>query len=307
MVDLATSVGDVRLKNPVLTASGTSGHGAELHAYVDLSLLGGVVVKSLVPYEWAGNPAPRMYPLETGMINSIGLPGPGVEAWLENDLPELLATGATVVASIWGRTIDDYAKGAAMLSNTPAGVVAVEVNVSCPNLEDRSRMFGHSAEITEEVMKLTESVNRPRWAKLSPNTHDIVGIAQAAKSGGADALVLSNTFVGIVIDVETRRPVLGAGRGGVSGPGTRPIVVRAVYDVHAAMPDMPIVGVGGVAQGVHAVEYLMAGASAVEVGTATFVEPRATGRILNELEAWCDAHGVASVRELVGAAHHDPA
>lgn len=291
------------LPNPVMTASGTSGHADELGRYVDLGALGAVVVKSLAPFAWAGNAAPRVHETAAGMINSVGLQGAGVEAWLEAELPPLAATGARVVASIWGRTIEDYAQAAAMLADAPSAVVAVEVNVSCPNLHDRSRMFAHSPDSTREVLAATAACGRPRWAKLSPNVTDLVEIAAAAQAGGAEAVTLINTVMGMAIDPETRRPRLGGGGGGLSGPAIHPVAVRAVHDVHAALPDLPVVGVGGVARGVDAVELMLAGASAVQVGTASFADPRASRQVLEGIELWCRQHGVAAVGELTGGAH----
>ncbi len=303
MTDLSTSVGSVVLKAPVLTASGTVGCGAEFARYLRPSELGAVVVKSMKAKPWEGNPAPRVHPTPAGMINSVGLQGPGVPYWLKHELPPLQATGATVVASIWGNTIDEYRQAADELSGAPSCVAAVEVNISCPNLEDRSRMFSHCARATFEAVESTASCGRPRWAKLSPNTADIVEIASAAQSAGVEAVVLTNTLLAMVIDPETRRPVLGAARGGLSGAAMRPVAVRAVYDVHEAIPELPIVGVGGVTSGVDVVEFLLAGASAVEVGTATFADPRAPRRILGEFEDWCDRRGVANLSDLVGSAH----
>lgn len=303
MIDRSTTVGSLTLRAPVLTASGTAGHGAEFARYLDPASLGAVVVKSMKAGPWPGNPAPRVHPTASGMINSVGLQGQGVEHWLRHDLPPLLATGASVVASIWGGSVDEYRQAADALAEAPAEVVAVEVNVSCPNLEDRRRMFAHSASATAEVMKATASVGRPRWAKLSPNAADLPEIAAAAAEAGAEAVVLANTLLAMVIDVETRRPVLGAGRGGLSGAAVHPVAVRAVYDVHDALPDLPIVGVGGVTSGQDVVEFLLAGASAVEVGTASFADPRAPRKILSQFEQWCDRHGVRSVAELIGGAH----
>ena len=293
----------MQLPNPVMTASGTAGHGAELAAFVDLAELGAVVVKSLAAEPWPGNPAPRLHEVAGGMLNSVGLQGPGIEAWMESELPALRAAGARVVASIWGTTVEAYAKAASMLAGAPPEVVAVEVNVSCPNLEDRSRMFAHSATATAEAVAASAACNRPRWAKLSPNVTDVTEIASAALSAGAEALALVNTVMGLAIDAETRRPVLGAGGGGLSGPAIRPVAVRAVYDCRAAFPEAAIVGVGGVSRGVHAMEFLLAGANAVQVGTATFADPRAPARVLVELREWCARHGVERVDELIGAAH----
>ncbi len=289
-----------------MTASGTSGHGAELASYGKLSELGAVVIKSLSVEPWPGNPAPRLHPLTSpaaGMINSVGLQGLGVAHWLSHDLPGLLDSGATVIASIWGDSIESYRRAAKMLADAPAVVAAVEVNVSCPNTDDGMRMFAHSSTATAAVMEATADCDRPRWAKLSPNTADLVAVAQAAVDAGAEALVLTNTLSGIVIDINKRRPVLGAQHGGVSGAALHPVAVRAVYEVRKAMPVVPIVGVGGVACGADAVEMLLAGASAVQVGTAIFADPRAPWRVLHELRHWCETKNVEKIDELIGAAH----
>ncbi len=302
-VDLTTTVGSLTLANPVMTASGTAGHGDELGAYVDLSTLGAVVVKSLSAEPWAGNAAPRVHETPAGMINSVGLQGPGVRKWLEEELPAVIATGATVVASIWGTTIEDYALAAELLRDAPAEVVAVEVNVSCPNLHDRNRMFAHAPETTAEAIQAASVCGRPMWAKLSPNVSDLASIAKAAHLAGANAVTLVNTVLGMAIDTETRTYRLGGGGGGLSGPAIHPVAVRAVHDVHAAYPEIPIIGVGGVARGVDAIELMMAGASAVQVGTASFADPRSVARVLDEIEAWCAERGVGSVRELIGVVH----
>lgn len=303
---LPTRVGSVELRNPVMTASGTSGHGAELAPYVDLAGLGAVVTKSVSADPWPGNPAPRVHEAVAGMLNAVGLQGPGVEAWLAEDLPPLLSTGATVVASIWGRSVDDYRRAADLLADAPAQVVAVEVNLSCPNVEDRSGMFAHSAAATEAAMAATAGCGRPRWAKLSPNVGDLVPIVDAALAGGAEAVTLVNTVMGMAIDPDARTYRLGNGGGGLSGPAIHPIAVRAVHDVAAVRPAVPIVGVGGVADAEGAAELLVAGARAVQVGTATFADPRAPGQVAAGLVDWCRARGIRDVGELIGAIHgHD--
>jgi dihydroorotate dehydrogenase (NAD+) catalytic subunit len=299
-VDLSVRVGSVQLAAPVMTASGTAGHGDELAAYVDLSRLGAVVVKSLGADPWPGNPAPRVHQTAAGMINSVGLQGPGVEAWIAEELPPLLDRGATVVASIWGRTVDDYARAAAAIGECPEQVVALEVNLSCPNLDGGTHLFAHDPDATAAVLRATEDAGRPRWAKLSPNTDRLVEVARAASAAGAEAVTLVNTVMGMVIDVETRRPVLGGRSGGLSGPAIHPVAVRAVHDVHAAVPDLPIVGVGGVATAIDAVELLLAGASAVQVGTASFADPRSVMTVLDGVESWCRRHGVSRVASLTG-------
>jgi len=302
-VDLTTLIGSVELPNPVMTASGTSGHGAELAAYFDLAALGAVVVKSLSADPWPGNPGPRVCPVPGGMLNGVGLQGPGVAAWITDELPALEASGARVVVSIWGRRVEDYARAASLLAEAPACVVAVEVNVSCPNLEDRSRMFAHSPDATNAAVAASAACRRPRWAKLSPNTSDLLEVAEAALVAGAEALTLTNTLLGLAIDVERRAPVLGSGGGGLSGDALHSVALRAVYDCRAAFPDAGIVGVGGVKDGEGAVRMLLAGADAVQVGTASLADPRAVPRVQAELAHWCARHRVGAVRELVGAAN----
>ncbi len=299
-MDLSTRVGSVDLPNPVMTASGCSGHGAELGSYFDLADLGAVVVKSLSPEPWAGNPAPRVHETAAGMLNAVGLQGPGVAAWLDDELPGLTGAGARVVASIWGRTVSEYERAAALLADAPASVVAVEVNLSCPNVEARADVFAHSATATAEVLAATAACRRPRWAKLSPNVTDLCAIAAAARDGGAEAVTVINTVMGMAIDPETRRPRLGHGGGGLSGPAIHPVAVRAVHDVHQGLPELPIVGVGGVVDAAGAVELLLAGASAVQVGTATFADPRAPARVLTGLRDWCRRHQVRAVQDLIG-------
>jgi len=305
--DLAVEVGAVALANPIMTASGTSGRGTELAPYLALGSLGAVVVKSLAAFAWGGNPAPRLHPTPLGMLNSVGLQGPGVRRWLDEDLADLAATGARVVASIWGRTVDEFAEAASLLAAAGPAVVAVEINLSCPNLDGGRHLFAQSPEDSAAVVSACAVAGRPRWAKLTPVTDRLVDVAAAAADAGADAVTLVNTALGMVIDLETRRPVLGGGGGGLSGPALRPIAVRAVHDVHGALPALPIVGVGGVATGADALELIMAGASAVQVGTATFADPRAPGRVLSELTDWCRVHGVRRVADLRGVAHEPTA
>lgn len=302
-VDTATTIGSVTLRAPVMTASGTAGHGTELAAYGDLGRLGAVVVKSLFAEAWPGNPAPRLIGTPVGMLNAVGLQGPGVVAWRDHDLPGLLATGATVVASIWGRSVEDYARAAELLVGAP--VAAVEINLSCPNLEGRRGIFAHDPDLSHAAIAATAPLAVPRWAKLSPNTDRIVEVAAAVVEAGAEALTLVNTLLGMVIDPDSGRPALAAGGGGLSGPAIHPVAVRAVYDVHAALPEVPIVGAGGVHDAWSAAELMLAGARAVQVGTATFADPRAPHRILDDLVALVERRGFASVTDLCGRAHSD--
>jgi dihydroorotate dehydrogenase (NAD+) catalytic subunit len=297
-VDSRVRVGSVELRNPIMTASGTAGYGSELAPYFDLASIGAVVTKSIAAYEWAGNPAPRVHPTPQGMINAVGLQGPGVEHWLDHELPALLRTGATVVCSIWGRSVDDYRTAADLLAVAPPQVVAVEVNLSCPNLEGRGSIFAHDAELSAEVIAATAGCGRPRWAKLSANTDRIADVAAAASQAGAEAVTLINTLLGLVIDPRTWRPALGSGGGGLSGRAIHPVAVRAVNDVRQALPDLPIVGVGGIASGWDAAEMMIAGAQAVQVGTASFADPRACLRVRDELAELLTERGIHRAADL---------
>ena len=297
----ATRVGDIVLSDFVMTAAGTAGHGDELAGYGDLSTLGAVVTKSLAAFAWEGNPPPRVAAWGPDMVNAVGLAGPGVDAWRRDHLERLRSRGARVVGSIWGRSVQEFAEAARAMRG--ADILALEVNASCPNLEGRAGIFAHSPELTASIVEASREAGVALWVKLSPNTPELVEVARAAVAAGADALVLVNTVLGMVIDIEARRPALGAGGGGLSGAGILPVALRAVYDCRAALPDTPIVGVGGVRRGEDAIAMVMAGANAVEVGTASFADPRAPWRVAREAETWMRHHGVSSIEELIGAAH----
>lgn len=302
----AVRVGSVHLRNPVMTASGTAGYSDELAAYVDLSSLGAVVVKSLAPFAWQGNASPRVHALDVGMINAVGLQGDGVAAWITDSLPRLTAHRATVVASIWGFRPSDYAEAARALASVADQLLAVEVNLSCPNLDHARAMIAHDATLAREVIAAVRAAlppSLPVWAKLSPNTDRLVSIAETVIAAGAEAVVLVNTVLGMVIDTTTRRPVLGNGGGGISGAAIHAVAVRSVFDVRAALPDVPIVGVGGIASSDDAIEMLMAGANAVQVGTATFADPRAVTKVIRGMQKWALRHGVRSWDEVSGVAH----
>lgn len=313
--DLRCRVGDVALANPVMTASGTAGLGVELAPYLDLAGLGAVVVKSLSAEAWPGNPAPRLVPVAAGMLNSVGLQNPGVAAWLGEHLPALAGAGATVVASIWGQTVEGYAAAAAAIAGArrddpdgpPRAVVAVEVNISCPNVEDRNRMFAHAAPAAARAVEAARDglagSGLPVWAKLSPNVTDLPDIAGAVLDAGAAGLTLVNTLMGLAVDPTTGAARLGNGGGGLSGPALHPVAVRAVYDCRAAFPAAPIVGVGGVTTGLDAAELIAAGADAVQVGTASFADPRAAAAVLRELGEWCRANHIERIDQLKGKAH----
>ena len=302
MIDSRVQIGSVELPAPILTASGTAGYGVELAPYLDFAALGAVVTKSLAAYEWGGNPAPRLHPTPQGMMNAVGLQGPGIEYWIANVLPDLEATGARVVVSIWGRSVDDYRHAAEMLSDVSEAVVAVEVNLSCPNLEGRGSIFAHDVALSAEVIAATAGCNRPRWAKLSANTDRIIEVADAVSEAGAEAVTCINTLLGLAYDRETLSPVLGAGGGGLSGRAIHPVAVRAVHDLHLALPEMPIIGVGGVASGWDAAELLLAGASAVQVGTATFADPAAPATVQTELLEWVASNGIHRVADVAALA-----
>jgi dihydroorotate dehydrogenase (NAD+) catalytic subunit len=302
VIDTRVTVGSVELRTPVMTASGTAGYGTELADYLDLGALGAVVTKSLAAYEWPGNPAPRLHPTPQGMLNAVGLQGPGVQYWLDHVVGDLVASGATVVASIWGRSLDDYARAAELLAAAPPEVVAVEVNLSCPNLEGRGSIFAHDVSLSAEVIASTAACGRPRWAKLSANTDRIVEVADAVMGAGAEAVTCINTLLGLAYDPTTLAPTLGAGGGGLSGRAIHPVAVRAVHDVHQALPDVPIIGVGGVASAWDAIELMLAGATAVQVGTASFADPGAAASIQDGMVEWASERGLPRLADIAAIA-----
>jgi len=303
--DMRTRLGHIELPNPVLTASGCAGSGRELAQFFDVSKIGAVVTKSVMLAPRAGRPTPRMAETPSGMLNSIGLQGPGIDAFLQRDLPWLLSRGARAVVSIAGGTVAEYAELAARLSDA-AGVTAIEVNISCPNVEHRGQVFacdpGASAAVIEAVRGRAR-YDIPVFAKLSPDVTDIVAIARACVTAGADGLSMINTTLGMVIDTETMRPVLAGVTGGLSGPAIRPVAVRCVWQVREALPDVPIIGMGGVRSGQDALELILAGAGLVAVGTAIFNDPSACARILRELDDELTQRGIDRLSEVVGLAH----
>lgn len=297
---LAVRLAGLSLKNPVMTASGTSGYGLDLVPHGDIARLGGIVCKSLSLRPREGNAPTRIAETPAGMLNSIGLQNIGIDAFIEKALPELRRHDVAIVANIFGETVDEFARLAARVD--AAGVAGIELNISCPNTDRGGIEFGVDPEATARVTEAVRRATRlPVIVKLSPNVTDITVIARAARDAGADILSLVNTFVGMIIDVETRRPVLSSGSGGLSGPAIRPMAVHLVAKVARAV-SLPLIGIGGVRTGEDALEFLMAGASAVEVGTATFTEPSAAARIVSEIETWCGSHGVKDIKELIGVA-----
>jgi dihydroorotate dehydrogenase (NAD+) catalytic subunit len=303
--DLRTRLGNVELPNPILTASGCAGAGRELSRFTDVARLGAVVTKSIMLAPRAGRPTPRMVETPSGMLNSIGLQGPGVDAFLQRDLPWLLTQGARAVVSIAGSSAAEYAELAARLSDAP-GVTAIEVNISCPNVEDRGTVFACDASAAATVIEGVRSRTRydiPVFAKLSPDVTDIVAIARSCVAAGADGLSLINTLLGMTIDTQTMRPVLAGLTGGLSGPAIRPVAVRCIWQVKQALPDVPIIGMGGVRTGRDAFELILAGASMVSIGTVIFHDPSACDRILRELGEELASHGMERLTDVIGLAH----
>jgi dihydroorotate dehydrogenase (NAD+) catalytic subunit len=302
-VDTSVELGGLKLSAPVLAASGTFGAGREGATFLDLSKVGGIIVKSMTLVPWRGKPTPRMCETPSGMLNAIGIQNKGVDFFLAEDLPWLMKRRATVVASIAGNTVDEFIKVADKLRTGGRGVAAVEVNISCPNLEDRNNMFAHSEESAAAVVAgVKDALQRtPVFPKLSPNVTSVVDIAEAVIDAGADGLSLINTVLGMAVDVDSRRPMLAGGIGGLSGPAIRPIAVRTVHEVHRAFPLVPIIGQGGIMTARDALELILAGASAVAVGTVNFINPRAPVDVAAGIADYMSEHEVASVSELVGA------
>jgi len=306
-IDFNTTLGNAALPNPILTASGCAGSGKELSQFFPLTDLGAIVTKSIMIKARSGRATPRMAETPSGMLNSIGLQGPGVDQFLQNDIPWLAEQGARTIVSIAGETVEDYAVLARRMRNLP-GVVALEVNISCPNVENRGMVFSchpETARAAIEAVRRNIGGELPIIAKLSPDVTDIVSIAREVADAGADGVALINTLLGMVIDTNLMLPKLAQKTGGLSGPAIRPVAVRAVYQVHAALPKLPILGMGGIANGRDAFEFILAGARAVSVGTATFGNPTAAISIKNELEAILTEKGFSSVEEAVGYAHRE--
>jgi dihydroorotate dehydrogenase (NAD+) catalytic subunit len=304
-LDFSTKIGSKRFSNPIFTASGCASSGQELSQFFPLSSLGAVVTKSIMTKPRTGRATPRMAETPSGMLNSIGLQGPGIDIFLERDIPWLIEQQAKIIISIAGETVDEYGVLARRL-RALSGISAVEVNISCPNVENRGQVFACHPDTAVAVI---ESVRRniggelPIIAKLSPDVTNIVEIASAVINAGVDGLALINTLLGMVIDTNSMRPKLAGKTGGLSGPAIRPVAVRAIYQVHQAFPNTPIVGMGGVASGRDAFELILAGASAVSVGTATFGNPNAAMQIKEELSQLLTKNGFNDFRDAIGFAH----
>jgi dihydroorotate dehydrogenase (NAD+) catalytic subunit len=298
MANLSVNLCGITLKNPVIGASGTVGFGREFNELYDIGTVGGISTKGLTNEPRLGNPTPRIAESRGVILNAVGLQNPGVEHFIEHDLAWLKSTGTAVIANVAGKTLDDYR---AICERLNGLVDMVELNISCPNVKSGGMAFGIKPQSVEEVAKIAKSAltKTPLMVKLSPNVESIATNAKAAENGGADAISLINTLTGMAIDIERRRPIIANNTGGVSGAGIKPIAVRMVYEAAQAVK-IPVVGMGGITCAEDAIEFLMAGATAVQVGTANFTDPYAMPKIIKGLDEWCDRHGVANVSELTG-------
>ena len=306
-LDFSTTLGPAWFPAPIFTASGCASSGKELAQFFPLKSIGAIVTKSIMVKARPGRPTPRMAETPSGMLNSIGLQGPGIDSFIANDIPWLVEQGARIIVSIAGETVDEYATLARRLRSVP-GISALEVNISCPNVENRGMVFACdpvSSRAVIDGVRRTLGGDLPIIAKLSPDVTDIVSIAREVVDAGADGVALINTLLGMVINTETMRPHLGGKTGGLSGPAIRPVAVRAIYQVHQALPKIPILGMGGVRNGRDAFEMILAGASGVSVGTATFGNPKAAIEVQSELKALVSAKGFTSLKSAVGFAHRE--
>lgn len=299
MVDLSVEIGKLKLKNPIMTASGTFGYGEEFADFIDLNRLGGIIVKGTTLHHREGNPYPRMAETPSGMLNAVGLQNKGVDYFIEHIYPRIKDLDTRVIVNVSGSCIDDYVAVCEKLSPLDK-VAAVEINISCPNVKQGGMGFGTTCSGAESVTSaVRKAYDGTIIVKLTPNVTDITEIACAVEAAGADAVSLTNTFLGMAIDVEKRKPMLSTITGGLSGPCIRPIAVRMVWQVANAVK-VPVVGLGGIASGRDAIEFLLAGATAVQIGTANFVDPQVTVKAIDYIEDYLKRHQIASVRELIG-------
>ncbi|MBU0484232.1 MAG: dihydroorotate dehydrogenase [Proteobacteria bacterium] len=296
---LNVNFGSLQLKNPVMTASGTFGYGEEFSSFVNLNRLGGIVVKGISLKPRVGNPPPRVAETASGMLNAIGLENVGVEKFISEKMEFLRNIGTNVFVNVLGDSVDDYGRLAERLNDTP-GISAIEVNISCPNVKKGGVAFGTDPAMVEAVTREVKSkCSLPVFIKLSPNVTDITLTARAAEQGGADGVSLINTLLGMAIDVRSRRPILGNVVGGLSGPAIKPVALRMVWQV-AKQVSIPVIGIGGITTTEDAIEFLLAGASAVQVGTANFVDPRATENIVEGLQKYLEDNNLSSIKEVIG-------
>ena len=299
MVDLSVEIGKLKLKNPIMTASGTFGYGEEFADFIDLNRLGGIIVKGTTLHHREGNPYPRMAETPSGMLNAVGLQNKGVDYFIEHIYPRIKDLDTRVIVNVSGSCINDYVAVCEKLSPLDK-VAAVEINISCPNVKQGGMGFGTTCSGAESVTSaVRKAYDGTMIVKLTPNVTDITEIARAVEAAGADAVSLTNTFLGMAIDVEKRKPMLSTITGGLSGPCIRPIAVRMVWQVANAVK-VPVVGLGGIASGRDAIEFLLAGATAVQIGTANFVDPQVTVKAIDYIEAYLIRHQIANVRELIG-------
>lgn len=299
MVDLSVEIGKLKLKNPIMTASGTFGYGEEFADFIDLNRLGGIIVKGTTLHHREGNPYPRMAETPSGMLNAVGLQNKGVDYFIEHIYPRIKDLDTRVIVNVSGSCINDYVAVCEKLSPLDK-VAAVEINISCPNVKQGGMGFGTTCSGAESVTSaVRKAYDGTMIVKLTPNVTDITEIARAVEAAGADAVSLTNTFLGMAIDVEKRKPMLSTITGGLSGPCIRPIAVRMVWQVANAVK-VPVVGLGGIASGRDAIEFLLAGATAVQIGTANFVDPQVTVKAIDYIEDYLQRHQIASVRELIG-------
>lgn len=300
--DLSVKLGPLELANPVMTASGTFGYGSEYEEFFDPSILGAVVVKGVAPKPVHGNPTPRVAEVTSGMINAIGLQGPGIEKFLHDDhyLPWLRKHNCKTIVNIWGKSVDDYRYVAERLDADSDGIAALEINVSCPNVKEGGISFSSDTAAMGKVIAAVRSATKlPLITKLSPNVRSMPEFARAAAANGSDIVSMINTIPAMAIDIETRRPKIANITGGLSGPAVKPVAVKMVYETARAI-DIPIIGMGGIFSGEDAVEFLLAGASAIAVGTAIFADPLAPVKVLNGISAYLERHGCKSVTEIIG-------
>ncbi len=300
MADLRTSIGKLELANPVMTASGTFGYGTEFADFVDLDKLGGVIVKGTTLHHREGNPYPRMAETPSGMLNAVGLQNKGVDYFCEKIYPTIKDYKTNMIVNVSGSAVEDYVATAERI-NALENIPAIELNISCPNVKQGGMAFGVTAKGAAEVVSaVRKAYDKTLIVKLSPNVTDITEVARAAEAAGADSVSLINTLLGMAIDAERRRPVLSTVTGGMSGPAVKPIALRMVWQVAKAV-NIPVVGLGGITNATDAIEFLLAGASAIEVGTANFMDPAVTGKIVDGINEYLDRHGFASVRDIIGA------
>ncbi len=301
LVDMSVNLGGLKMQNPIAVASGTFGYGREYQDYVDITKIGAVIVKGTTLEERYGNLAPRIYETSAGMLNAIGLENPGIDVFLNEYLPSLRQDGVTVVANIAGNTVDEYALITRKIDQH-AGIAAIELNISCPNVKQGGMQFGTDPDLVRMVVQAVKSETKlPVIPKLSPNVTDIVEIARAARDGGADALSMINTLMGMAVDIESKRPVLGNVFGGLSGPAIKPVALRMIYQVYKEV-HLPILGGGGIVSTRDALEFIMVGASAVSIGTGNFVNPAIAEEIARGLQKYVIEEGLKGISELVGAA-----